>query len=254
MPATALLARTVLLEARRSGLPWLAVGALAAAALLAAFLAQVALTERTALQLSLAAALLRVCAVFLVATQVVASTLREIDDKGLELMLSLPIPRAAHYLGRLAGHALAGMLLAACFAAPLALWAPPSAVLAWGVSLAFETALVAAAALFFSVALARYASALACVAGLYVLGRTITAVLAIAHGPLADAGPLQLAARWVMEALALVLPRLDLATRTDWLLYGAPAPAALGTALAGLALYAALLVAAGLFDFQRRNL
>ena len=48
-------------------------------------------------------AVLRACAVFLVAAQVTAGTLREIQDKGLELMLSLPLSRTTHYLGRLAG-------------------------------------------------------------------------------------------------------------------------------------------------------
>jgi len=42
-------------------------------------------------------------------------------------------------------------------------------------------------------------------------------------------------------------------TRTEWLLYELPAPAAALTAFAGLAVYLGLLVAAGLFDFYRRN-
>src|SRR5262245_12603586 len=102
MPA-AILARLALLEARRSGLPWLAAGCLAAALGVAAFLSQVALTEGRAVQIAVMAALLRACAVFLVAAQVAASTLRELNDKGLELTLSYPLSRSAQYLGRLAG-------------------------------------------------------------------------------------------------------------------------------------------------------
>ena len=113
MPA-AILARTVLLEARRGGLPWLAAGALVAAVSLAAFLSQVALTESLALQAALMASLLRASAVFLVAAQVTSSTLREMQDKGLELMLSLPLSRATQYLGRLAGFVACGAALARC--------------------------------------------------------------------------------------------------------------------------------------------
>ena len=51
-----------------------------------------------------------------------------------------------------------------------------------------------------------------------------------------------------------MLPRLDGVTRSEWLLYGAPPPGAYLAGLAGLALYAVLLTAAGLFDFQRRSL
>ena len=66
MPA-AILARLVLLEARRGGLPWLAAGSVAVGISLAAFLSQVALTESGALQAALLAALLRACAAFLIA-------------------------------------------------------------------------------------------------------------------------------------------------------------------------------------------
>src|SRR5882672_1093266 len=186
MPA-AILARLVLLEARRSGLPWLVAGGLAAALGLAAFLSQVALTEGRALQLALLAALLRAGAVFLVAAQVAASTMRELNDKGLELALSFPLARSTQYLGRLAGFFTLGALLAAAFAAPLLLFAPPAAVAQWGLSLACELALVAAAALFFSMTLAQVVPAIAATASLYLLARSIAAIQAIAAGPLVEA-------------------------------------------------------------------
>src|SRR6185436_2828794 len=174
---TAILARLVLAEARRGGLPWLAAGSLALALLLAAFLSQVALTEARNLQLAVIAALLRACAVFLVAVQVSTSVMREVNDKGLELMLSLPLSRASHYLGRLAGFAL--MALALVFALPLLVWATPAAVALWAISLALEGALVAAAALFFAMTLAQPVPAIAATAGLYLLARSMAAIQAI---------------------------------------------------------------------------
>lgn len=251
--AAATLTRFVLLDTLRGGLPWLAGASIVAGLVLAAFLSQLALTESVALQTAIVAALLRACAVFLLAAQVASSTLREIDDKGLELMLSLPLPRAVHYLGRLAGFALSGVLLAVLFSVPLLLWVSPSAALHWGLSLALELALVAAATLFFAMTLARLVPAIAAVAGLYLLGRSMAAIQAIAAGPLADERLAGRLARWLVDGIALVLPRLDLATRTEWLLYGTPAPASYATAMAGLVLYALLLSAAGLFDFQRRS-
>lgn len=251
MPA-AILARLVLLEARRSALPWLAAAGIATGLVLAAFLSSVALTEGRELRMAVVAALLRACAVFLVAAQVAASVQREIDDKGLEQMLSLPLPRAVHYLGRLAGFAACGALLSLVFAAPLALWADPARLALWALSLTLECALVAAAALFFSMSLAQLVGAISATLALYLLGRSMAAIQAIAAGPLADeslAG--RLAAR-VVDALAFVLPRLDVVTRSDWLLYAAPAPGEYAWALGSLAAYAALLAAAGLFDFYRR--
>src|SRR5256884_7408793 len=122
MPA-AIFARLALTEARRGGLVWLALASLALGLALAGFLSQLALTESRMLQAAVVAALLRVCAVFLIAGQVVASVRREIDDKRLELALSLPLSRAAQYLGRLGGFIALGALLALVFAAPTLLWA-----------------------------------------------------------------------------------------------------------------------------------
>lgn len=252
MPA-AILARSVVLEARRGGLPWLVLGALAVALALAAFVAQVALTESLALQLAVFAAVLRACAVFLIAAQVTASALREIEDKGLELVLSLPISRAAHYLGRLAGFTACGALIALVFAAPLLFWAPPTAVALWGVSLMFESALIAAAALFFAMTLAQFVPALAATVGLYLLARSIGAIQAIADGAFTQASPASRFAQHAADAIALVMPNLDEMTRTAWLLYEAPPAGAYAAALASAGIYIVLLSAAGLFDFYRRS-
>jgi ABC-type Na+ efflux pump permease subunit len=252
MPA-ATLARSILLEARRGGLPWLAAACVAAGVGAAAFLSQVALTESAALQLAVLAALLRACAVFLVAAQVTAATSREIQDKGLELMLSLPLSRTTHYLGRLLGFAICGALLATGFSLAILLWAPPAAALLWGVSLAVETALVAAAALFFAMTLPNVVAAIAATTGLYLLARAMPAIQALAATPQGGEAWAGWLARHAVDAIAFVLPRVDAATRTEWLVYDLPGSGAYLGALGGLILYVVLLVAAGLIDFHRRS-
>ncbi|MBV9192120.1 MAG: ABC transporter permease [Betaproteobacteria bacterium] len=251
MPA-AILARLALVEARRGGLGWLALLALVLGVALAGFLSQLALTESRILQAAVVAALLRVAAVFLVAGQVVASVRREIDDKRLELSLSLPLSRSTQYLARLGGFVALGALLAILFAIPMLLWAQPVAVLCWTISLGCEAALVAAAALFFAMTLAQLVPALAATIGLYLLARSISAMQAIAAGPLAPDNVLQELARHALSAVALLLPALDRITRTDWLLYGAPDATSFLLGICGAVLYAVLLAAAGVFDFQRR--
>jgi hypothetical protein len=94
---------------------------------------------------------------------------------------------------------------------------------------------------------------LAATAGLYLLARSMAAFQAIAASPLAEDSATQQLARWGVEAVAFVLPRLDAVTRTEWLVYAPPEPRAYLQALAGLVVYGALLVAAGLFDFHREN-
>ena len=249
-----LLARSTLLEARRSGLPWLALGLLAAALGLAAFLSQVAVTESREFQAAFAAALLRAGAAFLLAAHVAASVVREANDTVLELALALPLSRSQYWLGKLCGYAAVGLALAAACALPMLLWAAPGSVALWGASLAFELLLLGAATLFFAVTLASVVSAIAATAGFYLLARSIAAIQLLARGPLAEETWTQVVARGAVDAVALLLPRLDQATRSDWLLYGSPAAAAFGAAVGSLLVYTALLAAAGLFDFNRRNL
>jgi hypothetical protein len=143
----ATVARYVLTEDRRSALPWLAAASVVVALGLAGFLSRVAITEAAALQASVCAALLRACAVFLVAAHVAASVVREANDKGLELALALPISRPAWYLGKLLGFAATGALIAALFALPLLAWSKSGDLAAWWLALAAEAAVVAAAAL-----------------------------------------------------------------------------------------------------------
>ena len=252
--ATATFARFILLEARRGGLPWLALAAVAVALALAAFLSQVALTETRELQASVMGALLRASAAFLITVHVASSTVRELNDKGLELFLSFPLPRSTQYLGRLAGFAATAVFLALACALVLLAVAPLPAVALWGLSLAVEGVLVAAAALFFSLTLAQLVPAIAATAGLYMLARSMAAIQAMASSPLSEPSAAGEAARFAVDAVALLLPRLDAATRTEWLLYGASFDGDYARALLGMALYAVLVTAAGLFDFYRRSL
>lgn len=246
-------ARYVMIEGWRSGLPWLALAGAFGAFALGEFLSRVAITETAAVQVSVSASLLRALAAFLLAAHVVASVTREANDKGLELALTLPIGRPAWYLGKLLGHAAIGGVLAVVLGAPLLVTSPPGAVACWLLSLAAELLVIAAAALFFASALGHAVVSLTAVAGWYTLARVMPAIQAIAAGPLSEDSATGNAARWALEGVAILLPRLQHVASAEWLLYGAPAAALQAQALAGLVLYAALLAAAGLFDFERKN-
>jgi hypothetical protein len=254
MRSVLLLARACLLEARRGALPWLLLGLLAAALGFAAFLSQVAVTESRELQAAFAAALLRAGAAFLLAAHVAASVVREANDKVLELSLSLPLSRSRYYAGKLCGFGALGAALAVACALPTLLWAAPASVAAWGSSLGVELLLVAAAALFFAITLASVVPALSATLGLYLLARSIAGIQLLARGPLAEDSWAHLVARGAVDAIALVLPRLDRATRSDWLLYGVPGAGEFAATVGALLAFTALLSVAGLFDFHRRSL
>ena len=248
------IARYTLLEALRNRLLMLALILVAAGLVFAQFLQQVAITESNQIQAALLAALLRVGAVFMLAGFVVTSMVREFNDKIMELILSRPLRRSSYFLGKLAGYAGVALALAAIFSLPLALFAPAGRVALWSLSLACELLLVTAFALFCVLTLTQVMSALAAVAGFYLLARSISALQIMAANPLSDGLSLgQNLVNFVIDAIAFLLPGLDRMTQTGWLIYGAPAAAEIVQLLAQTAVYVLLLCGAALFDLQRKN-
>ncbi|WP_256077134.1 ABC transporter permease [Massilia sp. YIM B04103] len=246
------IARYTLLEALRNRLLWvLAVIALAALGL-SGFLHAVALTESRQLQAALLAALLRLSAVFLIATFVVTSMAREAHDKGSELLLALPLPRAAYLLGKLGGFCLLALLPALLFGALGLFFAPPAQAALWGTSLLCELWLVAGFALLCMFTLNHVLPALAATLGFYLLARSVAALQLIGqHSGAADAGQRAIAAG--MDLLALVLPTLDRFTRSEWLVYHDGSWRQLAVVLGQTAVYLLLLAAAALFDLYRKE-
>ena len=88
------LARFALLEARRSGLPWLVLSGIAVGLGMAGFLARIALTESHETQTVVVAALFRLCAVFLVAVLVITSGGNRVDDRKVVQQLGQDIGKA----------------------------------------------------------------------------------------------------------------------------------------------------------------
>jgi ABC-type transport system involved in multi-copper enzyme maturation permease subunit len=247
------IARFTLVEAFRNRMLVLA-GLLAVAGLgVAAFIEQVALTETAQIQSAIIAAVSRVCAVFLLATFVVASVTREYNDKVVELVLSQPLPRWSYVIGKFGGFAASGVLLAIVFSLPLLLFAPLERVLIWSGSLALELILIAALSLFCVLTLTNVMLALAAVGGFYVLARSIGAIQVIASASSGSTQPSDLVLRHFTELLALLLPNLDRVTQAAWL----TDPSISLTVLAPVGLQAGsaliLVLAASMFDFYRQN-
>ncbi len=114
--------------------------------------------------------------------------------------------------------------------------------------------IVTAFSLFCVLSLAQVISALAAVAGFYLLSRSIGALQIMAANPLSDGLSLgQQIVNLVIDAIAFLLPGLDRMTQTDWLIYSAPTAAEIIGVLAQTAVYVLLLCGAALFDLQRKN-
>jgi ABC-type transport system involved in multi-copper enzyme maturation permease subunit len=253
MNFVATIAGTTLLEAIRNRLLWLAAIVVGVALGLAQFLNQVALTESLQIQVAVLAAVLRVAAVFMVATFIITSMVREANDKVTELMLSQPAPRRSYFLGKFGGYALAAVVLAIAFALPLALFAPPAGLMAWTASLVCELLIVVSVSLFCVVSLTQVLSAFAATAGFYLLSRSMAAMQIIAGASLTEHTFADAAINWIVSGIALLLPSLDRMAPTDWLVNTGPGAGEALSMMGQSALYVALIAAATLFDLHRKN-
>lgn len=244
-----------LVEARRNHLLWVVVLTIFAAVGLAGFLAQVAITETQQIQAAFLGAFLRWAAVFIVSLTVITGMVREFNDKGFELVLSLPLPRAGYFLGKLSGYMAIALLIAACMTLPLLLVAPLEHALLWGASLGCELLLVCALSLLCMLTLNQTLPAFVVVAAFYLLARSIAAIQLMGQGPLINVESWsQSVVMFIIKAVALLLPDLDRFTATDWLVYHSGTPDLLMPILGQSLIYLVLLAGAGLFDLYRKNL
>lgn len=246
------IARATLLESVRSRLLWVALVLCACALGAAGFLHQLAIIEARELKSVVLAAGLRTGAVFLMTAFVCMSMVREYNDKVFELMLAGAWPRAVYLLGKFVGFSTAAVGLAVVVSLPLALFAPLGALVPWTISLACELLLMTAATLFFVVTLTHVVPALTAVLGFYLLARSLAAIQIVAGGGSSTAWTDRIA-NGMVSALATVLPRLDLMTRSEWLAGAALPPGDFATTVLPALVYAALLLAAAQFDLHRQN-
>lgn len=248
IPAVLTLVRATLLEAWRTRLLLIWLVIILTAVLVAGFGAQLALTESARFRLVWLGVGLRLAALALLTFFLAASILRERDERRAEFVLSFALARRDYLLAKL----IAAAILAALFAASAAgvLLLADARVAAWGATLWLELILIATLAIFASMTLSSLAAALSFVFTFYLLARMWPGLIYLSSvSPFADQyATLGAAAR----AFGMLLPRVDLYARSEWLLGSAHnvAPMAILHALA----YVALLLAAALIDLRRREI
>jgi len=246
-------ARDSLREALRGRWLWMAALAALAAAAIAAFAGSLALLEEHDLALSFAAPLARLFAVLIVALSAISSVARERSDGTLLLALAAPMSRQSWLMGKTLGYiALAG-LSAIVLALPVLLFAPaPGAAFAWVLSLGMELALVGCMSLTIGMVLPQIPLAVCALLAFYVLSRDLHTVTLLAEraNDYSQLGALAALA----QAVCSIFPRLDLFTRTEWLLGAAPGIQMLALLALQTAIYCALAFCAALLDLRRAQL
>lgn len=238
----------------RNRLIWLTLLVAAVSFVLIEFIGDLAITEQRVTQVAVLGAFLRLSAVVLVTMFVVSSTIRELQDKTLEMILAMSIHRSSYYLGKLAGFTQVAMIVAAIFSGMLLLYASADQVLLWGLSLLLELMIVVALGLAMLFTFNQIPAAITSVFIIYAASRMVTAIHLMAEHPVVShGGYAQKFLDGFVELLTWLLPDLHRFTRTDWLAYSTGSIELLLPVVGQTLVYLALLSAVALFDFYRKN-
>lgn len=244
-----------LLEAIRTRLLWIVLIILALLFLGSLFVQHISVTETVRMQIGFLAATARMSAVFILSLYLAGSMVREFNDKVVDLLLSLALPRAGYYLGKFLGYAGIGVAIAALTTLALAPLAPGFGLALWGASLALELTLVAALTLFCVITFAQIMPAISFVIAFYLLARSISAVRLLSTSQLLAPNEwTNRAIAYLVDALGWLLPGLDRFTSTAWLVDHTGTLGLLGLNAFQTLVYGSVLLGAGLFDLYRRNL
>ncbi len=248
------IARFTLLEAFRNRLFLLTLFALFMVFGIAEFIGALAITESIQARVALLAALLRLFAVVVASLFVISSGVRELDEKTIDLLLSLPVSRASYYFGKLLGFTGVILVLALACGMATAIYAPLSQAGLWAVSLCCELLIVVAFSLLSLFTFRQVTIAVSVVMGFYILSRSMTAILLVGSGPFADPESLsQRLMNAMLEGIAYLLPTLDRFASSEWLVYITGQWQELLYILGQTVVYLVLLTGAGLFDLYRKS-
>ena len=242
------------LEGVKTRLLWLVVGTALAGVMLASFAGTLSVTETVEIQRGILSAFLRFSGVLIICLFVLNSQVREFNDKGLELVLALPVTRTVFFFGKLAGYALTALPITLIFLATLAFYARIDQTLLWGVSLFFEQLIIIGLSLLCLFTFSQVPAAFSMVLAIYLLGRTLSSLQLVGHGPIMPHYTTQMVFMNAMiDAIAYILPSLDRFTRSDWLMYNSGGWADLAYVMGQGFIYLLLLSAVALIDLHRKN-
>jgi ABC-type multidrug transport system permease subunit len=248
------ISRFTIIESLRNRLLLLSFLVIGISFALVEFIGDLAITEHRVTQVAILAAFLRISAVVMVTLFVVSSTVRELQDKTLEMILAMPIHRGNYYLGKLIGYVLIALLVSIIFVVLLLLYADAEQVFIWMISLFLELILVVALSLVMLITFNQVPSALTAVFIIYGASRIVTSIFLMAKFPIvAHTSMAQKFMDSVIELMTWLLPDLHRFTQTEWLTYNTAEWGVLLPLFGQTMVYLIFLSFIALFDFYRKN-
>lgn len=248
------IARYTFLEAVRNRLFPVAIAGLICLLGIAEFIGELAITETRAVQVAILAYIARWFFVLTTALFVITSMVREFNDKGVELMLSLPSSRIVYYAGKFSGFIILALVVLLALSPVLLLYTDPVSLSGWCFSLMCETAILIALSMLCLFTFSNITIAFLVVVSFYILARNMAAMQLLGTSPILESQtPSQEFMNTMINLVAYVLPDLHRFTGSDWLVYGAGADQ-LWFVFLQTAIFLAILIPAGLFDLLRKEI
>lgn len=245
------IARYSLLEAVRGKIIWIVTALLILSVLLSLFISQTALTETAESQAALMAGFLRLTSILVMIFFVVSSVARDFQDKSIELLFAISIPRYQVFLGKFVGFSLLALVIGILYATVLFFYVEPTAVLIWSFSLYCELSIVALLSLIFILSLENVALSLMASIGIYSLMRFMPAIQSMGEGPLQE-GLLNQFINGLLDLIGIFLPRLDYFAQSGWLVSASPSGSDVVSFLVEFILFVILFSVVGIIDLKRK--
>lgn len=223
---------------------------------ISAILGSTAMIENEAMTLSFASASARIVLVVGIMIFVCFHIRQAFEQKEIDVLLSRPLSRAQIMLSYWLGFSLVAFLLVLASVTVISFLPLPSksGFVYWAISLLLESLLVVALGMFAAFTLRSAVSSVLAAFGFYTLGRMMGFFLVTLESKL------MLGNAWVNElvhalltGISLVVPRLDLFSQSEWLVYGIMRPEELKLALLQIVVFIPLLLSAATIDFLRKE-
>lgn len=248
--------RYVLLTAMRDRLFFGLLVGILAAAYISSVLGSTAMLEVEQMTLSFTAASARVIIMVGIIVFIGFHMRNAFDAREIDVLLSRPISRTSLVLSYWLGFVAVVTLLVLPTIALIYVVGTLNLTgfLLWAVSLILESWLVVSIALFAALTVKSGVGTVLSSLAIYTLSRMMGFFVATSKtGILFEHQEVNMGARFIMEAISVVVPRLDFFAKSQWLIYGAKSYDDLWLFLMQGAVFIPLLLAAAIIDFKRKQ-
>ena len=219
------------------------------------FIGELTVTEGAATQATLLASALRLYSVFTVSLFVISSMTREFNDKGFELILSHPVPRASYYFGKFIGFSIVALIISFFIFVCLSIHVPIISAGYWSFSLFCELLIIIAMSLLCLFSFNSITISFTVVMSFYFLSRSMEIIQLISNSPILALGsPSHQFISSMLDYIAYLLPGLYSFTKSEWLIYQANILSELNLVIGQTFIYITFISAVALFDLYRKEL